>query len=274
MADPSPSGEDNTYTPKLEEEASPAVESSSKDVEEAALEDVNLADDVAADNVSASSSSEELKKSVETDSSAGSLESPSKRGRTQASGFAQILAIIRKNLLSKMRSPGATFFEVFSPVIMMLILAAAYTLSEITDEPEGIYVNPVINFPGPFLDIIQRSAGLFGGEFDLTSALGRRRNRKLGENNLLQSMSEKKPSSWEGVFHGLEQKLESAMKGHAKNIASGTLDEGYERSLQQVRNRVDTSADEDAESYELLDDAEDEVCAQCLCGHAILQLSH
>jgi hypothetical protein len=83
----------------------------------------------------------------------------------------------------------------------------------------------------------------------------------LAEEKSLQTSSHKKmPSSWEGIFEGLQDKLEIAMKGHAKNLAGDELDEQYSRRLQQGRNRVDTSDDEQAASYKLLDEADDEVC--------------
>jgi hypothetical protein len=232
---------------------------SEKDVKEI-LDDVNLQDQLVQEN---SSSSLEKSSKFETDSSADSDpaadHSSVKRVRTRASGMAQVLAMMRKNVLTKFRSPAATFFELFSPVIMMLILAAAYTLSEVAQFDADIYVNPVLNFPGPWVGLIQRSADLFGSDFNLNSALGGR--RKLAEENLLQTSSSKKmPSSWEGIFEGLQDKLENAMKGHAKNLAADELDEGYARRLQSVRNQVDTSDDEQAASYKLLDEADDEVC--------------
>eukprot|EP00980_Cylindrotheca_fusiformis_P001021 scaffold276_cov132-Cylindrotheca_fusiformis.AAC.16 len=237
----------------------PEIQDSNNNNDAEAMEDVNLMNDD-------SSSSEDAKKSaaMDTDLSVDDSSSLSNsKERSQASGWAQILALMRKNFLSKIRSPLATFFELLSPVALMLILAAAFTLSDITDEPAAIYVNPVIRLPGPFVDLFQRSAFLFGGDFDLASVIGSGRRRRLSgdKKHLLQQSErrEKMPSSWDGVFDGLEQKLEAVMKEHARTLAAGRIDEGYGRRLQQIRNRVDTSDDEDALSYELLDDAEDEL---------------
>jgi hypothetical protein len=265
--------EEDEAVPVADEESTPIVSEikekdmeseSEKDVEEA-VEDVNLQDQGIVIENSSSSSSEELKKSVmfETDSSADSDptadHSSIEMVRIRASGVVQILALMRKNVLTKFRSPAATFFELFSPVMMMLILAAASTLSEVAEFDADIYVNPVLSVPGPWLGLFLRSADLFGGDFNLNNPLGRR--RKLAEENSLQTSSYKKmPSSWEGIFEGLQDKLEIAMKGHAKNLAADELDEGYSRRLQQVRNRVETSDDEQAASYKLLDEADDEVC--------------
>jgi hypothetical protein len=254
--------EDEEAVPAAEEESTPIVpeikekdmeSESEKDVEEA-LEDVNLQYQGIVQENLPSSSSEELE-----NSSADSDHSSVERVRTRASGVAQILALMRKNLLTKFRSPAATFFELFSPVIMMLILAAAYTLSEVAEFDADIYVNPVLSVPGPWLGLFQRSVDLFGGDFNLNNPLSK--SRKLAEEKSLQTSSHKKmPSSWEGIFEGLQDKLEIAMKGHAKNLAGDELDEQYSRRLQQGRNRVDTSDDEQAASYKLLDEADDEVC--------------
>ena len=76
-------------------------------------------------------------------------------------GCMQIMALVRKNLLIKYRTPTATLFELFSPLLMMLILAAAFTLSEITYKTAKEYTTTTFDLPGPWFDILQNSASMF-----------------------------------------------------------------------------------------------------------------
>ncbi|KAL3936221.1 MAG: hypothetical protein SGBAC_008419, partial [Bacillariaceae sp.] len=98
--------------------------------------------------------------------------------RTQASSLSQIFALIRKNILTKLRTPGATTFELFSPVLMMLVLSAAYTLTEIEYEDAATYASINLSFPGPWIDIAQRSTELFNANNDIAGAMSRRRKLK------------------------------------------------------------------------------------------------
>mmetsp|Transcript_4477 Transcript_4477/g.10555 ORF Transcript_4477/g.10555 Transcript_4477/m.10555 type:complete len:2546 (+) Transcript_4477:319-7956(+) len=198
--------------------------------------------------------------------------------KTRASSISQIFALIRKNILTKLRTPGATFFELFSPVLMMLVLSAAYTLTDIIDKDAKMYASINLSFPGPWIDLAQRSTELFSANSnvdDIAGAIGRRR-RKLkrssthGEDpNLLVQMTKNdddnddEPKTWDGIFEDLQQKLEQVMLGHTHEIVSDQMDQNHldnnRRRLQQFRNRVDTSDDAEAKSYELLDDALDEI---------------
>ena len=68
--------------------------------------------------------------------------------------------------------------------------------------------------------------------------------------------------TWDGIFESLQQNMEKVVLGHTNDIVADAMDQGEEdrqRRLQLARSRVDTSADEQAESYALLDDARDEV---------------
>jgi hypothetical protein len=53
----------------------------------------------------------------------------------------QILALLRKNILLKRRTVIATIAEILSPVLMMLVLVAAYQLSDTTYEPAEQYAS-------------------------------------------------------------------------------------------------------------------------------------
>jgi len=201
----------------------------------------------------------------------GSLESElSNHPRMQASGISQILALLRKNILTKLRTPGATFFELFSPVLMMLVLSAAYTLTDIIDRDAGIYASIDLSFPGPWMDLVQRSTDLFTNMDETTMGRRRRKLQKRSdeEPNLLVQMTsaidddeenDDETKTWDGIFDSLQQKLEKVVLGHTHEIVSDVMDQNDRRRLQQARNRVDTSADAQAESYELLDDARDEI---------------
>jgi len=54
-------------------------------------------------------------------------------------GWMQFAALVHKHLLYKFRTPIATVFEIFSPVLLLLVLAAAYNLSEIEYRDEATY---------------------------------------------------------------------------------------------------------------------------------------
>jgi hypothetical protein len=201
----------------------------------------------------------------------GSLESElSNHQRMQASGISQIVALLRKNILTKLRTPGATFFELFSPVLMMLVLSAAYTLTDIVDRDARIYASIDLSVPGPWIDIVQRSTDLFNNMDETTMGRRRRKLQKRSdeEPNLLVQMTsviddeeenDDETKTWDGIFDSLQQKLEKVVLGHTHEIVSDAMDQNDRRRLQQFRNRVDTSADAQAESYELLDVARDEL---------------
>jgi hypothetical protein len=96
---------------------------------------------------------------------------------TRASGFVQIVALLWKNFLTKLRTPVSTFFEFLSPLLMMLILAAAYTLSDIQYRDARTYASISLDFPGPWLDILNPAFDLFTQRMD-TNITNRSRQRQ------------------------------------------------------------------------------------------------
>jgi hypothetical protein len=56
-----------------------------------------------------------------------------------ASGWSQVVALMEKNALTKIRTPAATMAEIMSPVILMLILWISYNLSVINNVPARFY---------------------------------------------------------------------------------------------------------------------------------------
>ncbi|CAJ1947143.1 unnamed protein product [Cylindrotheca closterium] len=222
---------------------------------------------IATEDASSVSSARDVEKDSQTVGSQDSDPASTRRGNRQASSLSQILALIRKNILTKLRTPGATFFELFSPVLMMLVLSAAYTLTEIEYEDAAMYASLNLAFPGPWIDLAQRTQSVFPGS-DMADAMGRRRKLKKstrGEDpNLLVQMMNSDTSddekTWDGIFEGLQQKMEQIMLKHTQEIASDEMDQqSHNRRLQTFRNNVDTSLDAEVESYELLDDARDEI---------------
>jgi ABC-type multidrug transport system fused ATPase/permease subunit len=107
-------------------------------------------------------------------------------------GLIQVRALVGKNLLSKWRTPLGTFFEVFSPVLMMLVLVAAYQLSEITTEEAQQYSSLSLAIPGPFLDLASQAVSVLSGEAgDLGGLFTRQRKLRsssTGSTTLLSSV--------------------------------------------------------------------------------------
>jgi hypothetical protein len=87
-------------------------------------------------------------------------------------GWYQILALIHKNLLTKYRTPLATFMELFSPVLIMLVLVAAYQLSSVTYKDAQTYATIRVQVPGPWLDLVRGIATVQGVPEAVPSAGG------------------------------------------------------------------------------------------------------
>ena len=90
-------------------------------------------------------------------------------------GWIQVRAMLAKSLLTMYRTPLPTFFEIFSPVLMMLILVAAYSLSEVSYRNAQLYSSVELDLPGPWLDLAGRAVDLISvGQGDLAGFVGRR----------------------------------------------------------------------------------------------------
>lgn len=66
---------------------------------------------------------------------------------TSASGWTQVRALMEKNALTKVRTPGATIAEMLSPVLLCLVLFISYNLSEIVHYPAKYYHSINADFP-------------------------------------------------------------------------------------------------------------------------------
>lgn len=82
---------------------------------------------------------------------------PVSGGTSWTLGFTQLLALLRKNALSKFRTPAATLLELTSPVLMMLVLVAAYNISEVVYKEPKVYSAININLPGPFVSLVREA---------------------------------------------------------------------------------------------------------------------
>ena len=103
--------------------------------------------------------------------------SPSQPVTPRFLGWTQVRTLVGKNFLTKWRTPFGTFFEIFSPVLMMLVLVAAFTLSEVTQENSQQYDTISASLPGPWLNLVEQAVNLgTGGDLD---TLFSRRRRKL-----------------------------------------------------------------------------------------------
>ena len=56
-----------------------------------------------------------------------------------SSGMTQILALVHKNCLTKVRTPGATLAEFVSPVLLMIVLWVSFNLSDVLTFPSKQY---------------------------------------------------------------------------------------------------------------------------------------
>lgn len=69
-------------------------------------------------------------------------------------GWMQLSGLLRKHACHKYRTPVSTLMELLSPVLMMLVLVLAYSLSEVTYKPEQNYSSIVVNVT-PWIDILR-----------------------------------------------------------------------------------------------------------------------
>lgn len=169
--------------------------------------------------------------------------------RTQANGLVQILSLLWKNGLTKLRTPVATFFEFFSPLLMMLILAAAYQLSEINYKDAATYASLSIDLPGPWFDLLNpQSLASLTGSFPTS-------RRSLVELDLQEHLNGEMVditgsmlSAW--LEGSMSRKLMDGHQDHASKI----------RRLQSSNEDDEPSERENArEAYSYLDDASQQV---------------
>lgn len=126
-------------------------------------EGVALSSEEAAPTIPSTEQTQSPSAPLRTDSSSlspSSSNEPTKRSSSILLGLRQIFALIHKNFLIRYRTPLATFMEVFSPVLMMLVLVAAYQLSQVTYKSAALYDTIRLSVPGPWLDLLQHGLEL------------------------------------------------------------------------------------------------------------------
>jgi hypothetical protein len=139
-------------------------------------------------------------------------------------GLKQSMALLGKNLLTKYRTPLPTFFEIFSPVMMMLVLVAAYTLSEVITREASQYTSLQFDLPGPWLDLVSQAADITNQ--GNTSSRGRVKRRNLKRKERVDSEKQKSFALLEGL--GLEYFWDDI----------NTYDERTNRRLQNSDDKV------------------------------------
>jgi len=173
-------------------------------------------------------------------------------------GWYQVVALVHKNLLTKWRTPFATFMELFSPVLMMLVLVAAYQLSEITYKDAAVYASIRLAVPGPWLDLVQQTATIQTG-LDLNNSNGARRRL------FTQAPEELEPSSlsfplWQqwpepnDIRNMLRsRRLERRREQRRIQFAGEVLDDD------DTDDDDDTTEDSEGDIYKVLNDARKEL---------------
>lgn len=66
---------------------------------------------------------------------------------TMASGWTQVRALCEKNMLTKLRTPGATAAEFFSPVLLILVLWFAYNMSDVVFKDRAYFHYMNVDLP-------------------------------------------------------------------------------------------------------------------------------
>jgi hypothetical protein len=202
-------------------------------------------------------------------------------------GILQVMALVRKNLLVKYRTPTATFFELFSPLLMILILSAAFSLSEVIEKDAKLYTSITIDLPGPWMGLVQ-NAWIYlqqqqKNDQDMNTGTRSTRERRLRQKQQQEGLSSSsfvpwydnqeddrvmtQSNSWNNVFTGLQKKIHRVLMDRA---ALESVKSSAQRSLQVedtngTENDTDDGADgstdddDDGSIYDLLDEAQSQV---------------
>ena len=189
----------------------------------------------------------------------------------------QLWALLIKNGWTKLRTPTATFFELLSPLLMMLVLVAAHNLSEIKEVEAEQFSSIQLSVPGPWLGLLGGFASLgdVGNIFGIGNNSNepdsddrRRRNlwKKNGinlepsvEDNILRNDDE---DPWESLFDGLSGRFDTLMNNRHSNYDDNEFMWGTptDRKLQFFPGESgDDEVDVNADVYSLLDEAQREV---------------
>jgi hypothetical protein len=201
-------------------------------------------------------------------------------------GILQVMALVRKNLLVKYRTPTATFFELFSPLLMILILSAAFSLSEIIEKDAQLYTSIKIDLPGPWTGLVQNAWNYYylqqqnGEDMDMSTTSSRQRQlrRKQQQQGLSSSFVPwyenqeddrvmTHMDSWNNIVTGVQKKIHRVLMDRA---ALESVKPSRQRRLQVEDTNVtendkedgadgSTHDEDDGSIYDLLDEAQSQV---------------
>jgi len=120
-------------------------------------------------------------------------DSPSDKGKNYCLGWTQVKTLIWKTFLSKFRTPLGTFFEIFSPLMLIMVLVVSFQLSEVSTRAAAKYSSIDIEFPGPWVDLVGAVTDLLGengtADIDFGEILGSRRHLSQNPIQALQGFS-------------------------------------------------------------------------------------
>lgn len=127
-----------------------------------------------------------------------------------ASGWTQVKALCEKNMLTKMRTPGATAAELLSPVLLMLVLWFASNMSDVVYRPHAYF--HYLNVDMPFFWDTGNAEDNDFETFDPADTHRRRMMTVDGEDGL------------QAVDYGLEEGEEEATKWNWARLLGEGLD--------------------------------------------------
>jgi hypothetical protein len=178
---------------------------------------------------------------------------------TQASGLVQVGALLWKNSLTKLRTPVSTFFEFCSPLLMMLVLAAAYTLSEIVYRDAKTYTSISLDIPGPWLDIINPALDLFVDNQQQTQRNLFQFDEEYIDRHAFRHRTEGYDASFgESMSHKLIDRIKDISNSHRMLQTGDSGGNTTNNDPDQTNN--DDNMEDFTQNYELLDNARQQVC--------------
>jgi hypothetical protein len=173
-----------------------------------------------------------------------------------ASCMAQTTALVRKNLLNKIRTPTSTIFELFSPALFMMVLVLGYSLSEESFRDEGIYSSWDFSLPNPVLTSSLFS--ILGDSVDVDNVIdelgggGGSTNRRILSRNVDQqshSLLGKKLSNLDFLFDYDESEEEEGKVDLITDNSDHNLLNQQWKNIRKFSRRLQTDGNTTEEEY-------------------------
>lgn len=95
------------------------------------------------------------------------------------SGWTQVRALMEKNALTKLRTPGATAAELLSPVLLMVLLSLAYNMSEVFNVPSHSFYSINVELPFFWHNVTEDNVGTDDAQPDYTPSDTHRRHLEV-----------------------------------------------------------------------------------------------